>query len=109
MSALEVEADFGRSNVDDRRCRRHGQLFRDRQADDEVDLGVLPDFDDRGASGAADAGLVDLDRVLARKQVLELVDAVRAGLRGAADRQPVARDLHRRVGDRLAVLIEHGA
>jgi hypothetical protein len=104
---LEVEADFRRSHVDDGRCRRDGQLFFDRDPDDEVQLGVPSDFDERGAFGSAGTGLLDLDGVLAGEQVLELVPAVRAGLRRAAGRQAVARDPHSDVGDGLPILVEH--
>ena len=63
---LEVEADFGRADVHDRRRGRHGQLFRQRHAGDNVDLRVLADLDDRRTRSPAHARLLDLDDVRAR-------------------------------------------
>ena len=106
---LEVEPDFSRAHVDDRLCRDDGQLFLDRKAEHEVDLCVLPHFDDGSPLRASDAGLFDLDDVLTRRQVLKLENTIGAGLYRSAHRQQLSRDPDRCVGDRRAVLIEGGA
>jgi hypothetical protein len=61
----EVEADFARSSVDDRRGGDDRQLLFDFEADNEVDLRVLADSDDGGPLGVAETGFVDEDFVLA--------------------------------------------
>ena len=90
------------------RCA-HGHFLLKRQAENEVDLGIPPHFDDGRTRRPADAGDVNLDDVIARGQVLKLVEPVGSALDRPAGRKRFAGDLDRRVGDGLSALIENSA
>src|SRR5262249_7804569 len=48
-AGVEVEADLGRSGIDDRRRGEDGQALRDGEAYDEIDLSIFPQLDAGGA------------------------------------------------------------